>query len=140
MEIRVLVRFASGRSLKPLPVVCRSCGGGRRDAGLVCHPSYCLVRSAGRERGSLPPAGSITPSLSVITEQKRLRDGIRGRSVAHRVSWEAATRLLNSMYITERQSWRIASSPSFLGEFAKLRKATVNFRIEQIGFHWTDFY
>jgi len=55
------------------------------------------------------------------------------------VSWEAAIRLLNAMYITERQSWRIASPPSFLGAFAKLRQATVSFRIEQLAFHWADF-
>jgi len=29
---------------------------------------------------------------------------------------------------------------SFLGAFAKLQKATISFRIEQLGFHWTDFY
>ena len=36
----------------------------------------------------------------------------------------------------------------FLGAFAKLRKATISFvmsvhqsvRIEQLGFHWTDFH
>ena len=69
--------------------------------------------------------------------------------MAHRVSWEAAIRLLNSMYVMERQGWRIAVPPSNLGAFANLRKATVSFvvsvrllsvRKEQLGFYWTDFH
>jgi hypothetical protein len=48
----------------------------------------------------------------------------------------------------KEQNQRYVEAPKFLGAFAKLREATLNFfisvgpsvRMEQLGSHWTDFY